>query len=63
MHHTPYAPRRQRLAAQLGERAVAIIPTAPERSRNRDSEYLFRFDSYFYYLTGFAEPRAWIVLD
>ena len=63
MTHTPYTARRQRLAAQLGEGAVAIIPTAPERTRNRDSEYLFRFDSYFYYLTGFAEPRAWLVLD
>ena len=63
MTPSPYAQRRQRLAAQLGDGAVAIIPTAPERTRNRDSEYLFRFDSYFYYLTGFAEPRAWLVLD
>lgn len=63
MLHTPHAQRRQRLAAQLGERAVAIIPTAPERTRNRDSDYLFRFDSYFHYLTGFTEPRAWLVLD
>ncbi|TSE22256.1 aminopeptidase P N-terminal domain-containing protein [Tepidimonas aquatica] len=57
-----YGQRRQRLAAQLGEGGIAIVPTAPERLRNRDSEYLFRFDSYFYYLTGFAEPRAWLVL-
>jgi Xaa-Pro aminopeptidase len=37
---------------------VAIIPTAPERARNRDTHYLYRFDSYFYYLTGFVEPEA-----
>ena len=41
---------------------VAIVPTAPERLRNRDSDYLYRFDSYFYYLTGFPEPEAVLVL-
>ena len=41
---------------------VAIVPTAPERLRNRDSDYLYRFDSYFYYLTGFPEPDAVLVL-
>ena len=57
-----YAERRARVAAQLGPGGIAIVPTAPERTRNRDSEYLFRFDSYFYYLTGFTEPRAWLVI-
>ena len=45
----------------IGE-GVAIIPTAPERLRNRDSDYLYRFDSYFYYLCGFPEPEALLVL-
>ena len=57
-----YAERRARLASQLGPGGIAIVPTAPERTRNRDSEYLFRFDSYFYYLTGFTEPNAWLVI-
>jgi len=57
-----YADRRARLAAQLGEHGVAIIPTATEKPRNRDNDYLFRFDSYFHYLTGFTEPNAWLVL-
>ena len=57
-----YAARRARLASQLGKDGIAIIPTAPERPRNRDSDFLFRFDSYFYYLTGFTEPNAWLVL-
>ena len=56
------AERRARLAAQLGPGGVAIVPTAPERPRNRDSDHLYRFDSYFYYLTGFTEPQAWLVL-
>ena len=44
------------------EGAVAIIPTAPERVRSRDSHYPYRFDSYFYYLTGFREPEAVLVI-
>ena len=60
---SPYAERRARLAAQLGVNGIAVIPTAPERQRNRDSDYLFRHDSYFFYLTGFAEPNAWLVLE
>ncbi len=57
-----YASRRAALAQQLGSKGVAIIPTAPERQRNRDSDFLYRHDSYFYYLTGFSEPRAWLVI-
>ena len=56
-----YVARRKTLAARL-ERGVAIIPTAPERTRNRDAHYPYRFDSYFYYLTGFREPEAVLVI-
>ena len=58
-----YAQRRARLAAQLGAGGIAIVPTAPERPRNRDSDFPYRHDSYFYYLTGFTEPGAWLVLS
>jgi len=57
-----YAQRRARLAAQLGPQDVAIIPTAPVRMRNRDTDFQYRHDSYFYYLTGFSEPEACLVL-
>jgi Xaa-Pro aminopeptidase len=57
-----YQERRARLAAQLGAGGIAIIPTAPERPRNRDSDFPYRHDSYFYYLTGFTEPGACLVL-
>jgi len=57
-----YAQRRARMAAQLGPNGIALIPTAPERPRNRDTDYLYRHDSYFYYLTGFTEPNAWLVV-
>ena len=43
--------------------AAAIIPAAPEHLRNRDTEYLYRPDSYFYYLTGFSEPHASLVVS
>ena len=58
----PYARRRAYLASLLGKDGIAIIPTAPERQRNRDSDFLYRHDSYFYYLTGFTEPNACLVL-
>jgi Xaa-Pro aminopeptidase len=57
-----YAQRRARVASQIGKDGIALIPTAPERPRNRDSDYLYRHDSYFYYLTGFTEPNAWLVI-
>ncbi len=60
--NTIHTQRRARLAAQLGPHGIAIIPTAPERPRNRDSDYIYRHDSYFYYLTGFTEPHAWLVI-
>ncbi|MBE2264092.1 MAG: aminopeptidase P N-terminal domain-containing protein [Burkholderiaceae bacterium] len=62
MNSSLYAARRARVSAQLGAGGIAIIPTAPERQRNRDSDFLFRFDSYFHYLSGFAEPNAWLVI-
>jgi Xaa-Pro aminopeptidase len=58
---SPYVNRRERLFAAIGDN-VAIIPTAPELARNRDTDYLYRHDSYFYYLTGFAEPESVLVM-
>src|SRR3984893_13328563 len=56
-----YAHRRARLAAAMQD-GIAILRTAPERLRNRDYSYPFRFDSYFHYLSGFPEPEAVLVL-
>ncbi|HEX2649727.1 MAG TPA: aminopeptidase P N-terminal domain-containing protein [Burkholderiales bacterium] len=53
--------RRLRLA-QAMQAGVAVVPTAPERIRNRDTHYPYRFDSHFYYLTGFPEPEAVLVI-
>lgn len=56
-----YRERRDRLLGQLTH-GIAVIATSPVRPRNRDSSYPYRFDSYFYYLTGFAEPEAVMVI-
>lgn len=58
---TVFGARRRRLAAAM-QAGIAVIPTAPERIRNRDAHYPYRFDSYFHYLTGFTEPEAVLVL-
>ena len=42
---------------------MALLPTAPEFLRNRDADYPYRHDSYFYYLTGFTEPHSLLVLQ
>ena len=56
-----YKQRRQRLLKQM-QYGIAIIPTAPEVARNADTHYGYRHDSNFYYLTGFTEPEAVLVL-
>lgn len=58
---SPYPPRRARLL-QAMQHGIAIIPTAPEAVRNGDAHYDYRHDSHLYYLTGFAEPEAVLVL-
>ncbi len=56
--------RRARVMDAMAARGggVAVHFTAPERMRNRDSEYPYRFDSSFWYLTGFPEPGAALIL-
>ncbi len=42
--------------------AIAILSTAPEILRNGDSDYPYRHDSSFYYLSGFTEPESFMAL-
>jgi Xaa-Pro aminopeptidase len=64
MKMTTYAQRRAAVMAKMRAQGggIAIIPTAPEVMRNADADYPYRHDSYFYYLTGFQEPEATLVL-
>jgi Xaa-Pro aminopeptidase len=49
--------RRKRFMEKIAG-AVAIFPSAPVSTRNSDVEFVYRQDSDFYYLTGFAEPES-----
>jgi Xaa-Pro aminopeptidase len=62
MNRNEFARRRSTLMRMVGEDGIAILPSAPVRTRSRDIEYRYRQDSDFYYLTGFAEPDAVAVL-
>ena len=62
MINKEFARRRKNLMQMVGEGGIAILPSAPIRTRSRDVEYRFRQDSDFYYLTGFAEPDAVAVI-
>ena len=57
-----FAKRRRQLMRIMGADAIAILPAAAVRYRNRDAEYPFRQDSDFYYLTGFKN-RLLVVLQ
>ena len=60
--HALYVARRERVYDAIGN-GVAILFAAPERIRSNDTEYPYRQDSYFYYLSGFTEPEAVMILD
>ena len=62
---TVYEKRRAAIAKALKAAGggIALLPTAPESPRNRDSDFPYRHDSYFYYLTGFEEPASWLVIE
>ncbi|HEY1393505.1 MAG TPA: aminopeptidase P N-terminal domain-containing protein [Methylibium sp.] len=64
MQPSVYTARRLRVieALRAAGGGVAVLSTAPERQRNADNDHPYRHDSSFYYLTGFAEPEAWLVL-
>ena len=57
-----FAKRRKDLMDQIGDDAIAIIPSSEMKIRNRDAEFIFRQDSDFLYLTGFNEPESVAVL-
>jgi Xaa-Pro aminopeptidase len=62
MNATIHAKHRKQLMRMVGEGGIAILPAAPVRTRNRDVDHPYRPDSDFFYLSGFPEPEAVIVL-
>ena len=62
MNGKEFARRRKHLMELIGPNGIAVVASAPERVRSRDTLFPYRPDSDFYYLTGFAEPEAVVVL-
>jgi Xaa-Pro aminopeptidase len=62
MSSAEYQRRRAQLMKLMAPGSIAVLPSAREQLRNRDTEHLFRQSSDFYYLTGFDEPNAVLVL-
>jgi len=59
---TEFARRRKQLMRMAGGDAILVLPAAPERVRSHDTHYPYRQDSDFWYLSGFPEPEAVLVL-
>lgn len=57
-----FARRRKQLMRLAGDDAILVLPAAPERVRSHDTHYPYRQDSDFWYLSGFPEPEAVLVL-
>ncbi len=59
---TAFHQRRHRILSALPINSIALVASGEEVTRNRDTGYAFRPSSDFFYLTGFAEPEAILVL-
>jgi Xaa-Pro aminopeptidase len=57
-----FSERRKRLIEKIGPDAIVVLPSAPVSVRSNDVEFIYRQDSDFYYLTGFAEPESIAVI-
>lgn len=57
-----FARRRRQLMRMVGADAIVVLPAAAVRVRSNDTHYPYRQDSDFWYLTGFDEPEAVLVL-
>jgi len=62
INNNEFARRRKRLMTMMGPDTIAIIPSANEVTRSRDTQFNFRQDSDFHYLCGFNEPEAVLIL-
>lgn len=58
-----FADRRSDFMSQMNPDAIAILPSKPVYLRNLDVEHPYRQESNFYYLSGFEEPEAMLLID
>lgn len=57
-----HAARRAELRAQMPPNSVAVLFANPIRNRANDVDFHYHQDPNFYYLTGFKEPHAILVI-
>ena len=57
-----FGERRTRVFTQIQPNSALLLFSEIEKRRNNDCTYPFRQDSYFWYLTGFNEPNAALLL-
>src|SRR5262249_6845515 len=57
-----FAERRAEVLRRMGPNATMVLRSNPEQTRSNDTEFPFRQDSDFAYLTGFLEPDSVLVL-
>jgi Xaa-Pro aminopeptidase len=57
-----YKYRRNNLAKKLSKNSIAVLYSAEEKTRSNDTQYPYRQDSNFYYLTGFKEDNSALVI-
>lgn len=57
-----YTRRRKQLMSMMEPNSIAIVPSAHEKVRSRDTDFRFRQDNDFLYLSGFLEPESVLVL-
>ena len=62
INQSEYRLRRARVMEAMGPDSIAFIAAAPTLLRNGDTEFPYRQNSDFWYLTGFDEPEAVLVL-
>ncbi|MDQ7044975.1 MAG: aminopeptidase P N-terminal domain-containing protein [Sulfurimonas sp.] len=62
IQETEYEKRRTLVANSMKKHSVAIVHSATHKTRSNDTEYPFRQDSNFYYLTGFKEDNACLMI-
>ena len=54
--------RREQLISKLKENEAVLLASHPVYYRQNDVPYLYRQDSFFYYMTGFEEPESYLIL-
>lgn len=62
IYEKEYAGRRKKLAKKLCSNSIMIVYSAEQKIRSNDTEFPYRQDSNFYYLTGFKEDNSALVI-